>query len=252
MKPMLAKTYAGQKISGWLVSEKLDGVRAIWTGSELLSRNGKIFHAPAWFTDQLPVGVVLDGELFLSRQKFQTCVGYVRKKNPVDAEWRQLKYLVFDAPEHSGGFESRLEYCREVLTKSGSAVVVDHQPCKDKEHLQQIFTDLVAVGAEGVMLRAPGSKYENKRSKCLLKLKPHNSDEAVVIDHLPGEGRHRGRLGALVCKWRETVFNIGSGFTDTLRECPPEIGSNVTFMFQGLTDGGVPRFPVFVSDRGYE
>ena len=45
---------------GYLVSEKLDGVRALWDGSELRFRSGRPIAAPAWFTEALPA-TALDG-----------------------------------------------------------------------------------------------------------------------------------------------------------------------------------------------
>lgn len=252
MKPMLAKTYEMQNVTGWMMSEKLDGCRAIWTGSELLSRNGNKFFAPVWFTSQLPPGVMLDGELYLGRNNFQHGVGIIRKKNPIDSEWQTLRYCVFDAPERKGDFESRISFCTEILAKCEVGEVVAQTVCKGATHLQEFFSDLVAQGAEGVMLRNPGSAYEQRRSDNLLKFKPFGTDEAEVIGHQPGEGKHVGRLGALVCRWKDVVFNLGSGFSDTLRETPPQIGAQVSFVFQGLTDGGVPRFPVFLAERDYE
>lgn len=250
MKVMLAKPYESQDPKGWLMSEKLDGVRAIWTGSEFLSRNGNPFFAPEWFTAQLPA-CRLDGELWIGRGLFQSTVGVVRKKAPVDSEWQRVVFCVFDAPDAPGGFEARLDYCRQVVV-GGFARVVEQVVCRGASHLSEFFSDLVAVGAEGVMLRKPGSAYEAKRSGCLLKYKPVDSAEAVIVDHKPGEGRHLGRLGALVCRWKGVVFSVGTGFDDFLRENPPAIGRKVTFLFNGLTDGGVPRFPVFLMERNYE
>jgi DNA ligase-1 len=252
MKAMLAKTYENQHVTGWLMSEKLDGVRAIWTGAELISRNGNKFFAPAWFTDQLPAGVCLDGELHIGRGLFQKTVGSVRKKSPVDAEWQAIRYCVFDAPEHSGIFEKRLAYCAEILTGCQVAEVVEHVECKNQTHLEQYFAALVAAGAEGVMLRRHGSWYDQRRSENLLKMKPFVSEEAEVIGYQDGEGKHLGRLGALMVRWQGVVFGLGTGLSDAIREAPPRIGAQVSFVFQGLTDGGCPRFPVFLSERNYE
>jgi DNA ligase-1 len=252
MTPMLARTYETQNVEGWLMSEKLDGCRAIWTGSELLSRNGNKFFAPDWFTAQLPAGVMLDGELYIGRNAFQHGVSVIRKKNPIDAEWQTIRYCVFDAPECKGGFETRIAFCGEILAGCGIAEVVEQTVCKSDSHLQEFFSGLVALGAEGVMLRRPGSEYEQRRSDSLLKFKPFGSDEAEVIGHQAGEGKHLDRLGALICRWQNVVFNLGTGFSDALREAPPQIGAQVSFMFQGLTDGGVPRFPVFLAERNYE
>jgi len=252
MKLMLAKRYRNQNIKGWLMSEKFDGVRAIWTGSKLISRNGNVFNAPAWFVGQLPAGVILDGELFMDCCMFQKTVGIVRKKEPVDSEWAQIRYCVFDAPECPGGFEQRLSYCEKLLNECPVAVAVRHEVCRDEDHLRAFSEGLLARGAEGTMLRRPGSRYEGKRSDNLLKHKPQESDEAEIIDFDKGNGKHRGRMGAILCRWKGIRFKIGTGISDALRETPPARGAIVTFSFMGCTDGGVPRFPVFVAVRDYE
>ena len=74
--------------------------------------------------------------------------------------------------------------------------------------------------------------------------------EALVVGHQPGAGRHKGRLGALqVILPDGTEFSVGTGFSDADREAPPVIGSTITFRYQELSDGGVPRFPSFVGLR---
>ena len=97
------------------------------------------------------------------------------------------------------------------------------------------------------MLREPGSRYEAGRSNTLLKVKQFHDAEARVLEHLPGTGRHKGRLGALLVALADgTQFSVGTGFTDVQRENPPPVGSTITFRYQELTDRGVPRFPSFV------
>lgn len=62
---MLAKSYEPEKHdpSGWLMSEKLDGVRCYWNGSKMYTRNGNSFYAPKEWQDKLPK-IALDGELW--------------------------------------------------------------------------------------------------------------------------------------------------------------------------------------------
>ncbi len=251
-KPMLAKTYEGQDINGWLMSEKLDGVRAIWDGSRLFSRNGKEFFAPGWFTAQLPCGVPLDGELFIGRGQFQATVSIIKKNTPVDSEWSRIKYCVFDAPAFDGGFEERLAFCRISLAGSSVAAVVEHRECLGKSDMRKFFDNLCEQGAEGIMFRAPGSRYENRRSESLLKFKPYQSDEAVMIGVEDGKGRNAGKAGALVLKWKGVTFRVGSGLNDEIRANPPQVGTSITFGYCGLTDGGIPRFPTFIAERSYE
>lgn len=251
-RPMLAKAYVGQPVTGWLMSEKLDGVRAIWDGARLLSRHGNQFFAPAWFLAQLPAGVSLDGELFIGRGRFQSTVSAVRKKSPVDSEWRQLTYCVFDAPDAAGGFESRFAFCESVLGGSSIAKVVPHRKCTGQHDMERFFEELCGAGAEGIMLRAPGSSYVNRRSANLLKYKPFESDEAVMVGSEVGEGRFAGLVGALILKWGSVTFRVGSGMSEDVRMNPPKLGALISFTFCGLTDAGCPRFPAFLADRSYE
>ena len=52
---LLAEVYRNQvDVTKYLVSEKLDGVRAIWDGETLRFRSGKQINAPKWFVDGLP------------------------------------------------------------------------------------------------------------------------------------------------------------------------------------------------------
>jgi len=52
---MLPQVYTQQvDVSGWLMSEKLDGVRGYWDGKRMLSKNGNLFYPPAAFIKNLP------------------------------------------------------------------------------------------------------------------------------------------------------------------------------------------------------
>jgi len=244
----LAKNYSGQNVTGWLLSEKLDGVRALWDGKCLKSRNGKTFHCPSWFTESFP-SVQLDGELFTSRNCFQKTVGFVKKLYPIAKEWKQITYVVFDSPSIDAPFRIRSELISANVRSSGFIKPLQHLVCLNQKHLFEVYHELLSQGAEGVMIRNPNSSYEYKRTSNLLKLKPNLDDEAIVIGYQEGTGKHKGRLGSLVCKWNEVIFNIGTGFSDEERENPPKIGELITFKYQSLTDSGVPRFPAFLEER---
>jgi DNA ligase-1 len=100
------------------------------------------------------------------------------------------------------------------------------------------------------MLRQPGSKYEAGRSATLLKVKSFRDAEAIVIGHLDGAGKHKGRLGALQVRLPSGVeFSVGTGFSDKERGSPPAVGTTVTFRYQELSEAGVPRFPSYVGAR---
>ena len=241
---LLAESWDGNlDPAGWWISEKLDGVRAYWDGKQLLSRLGNVLHAPDWFIKDLPKHP-LDGELFLNRKSFQKTVAIVRRQDKSD-HWKQIKFLIFDAPGHGGKFEERLELIR-ALPAHTYALAHPHELCKGIAHLKEELARIEALGGEGLMLRQPESKYAVGRSSTLLKVKSFKDDEAVVIEHQAGAGRHKGRMGALLVRLANgTEFSIGTGFSDKERESPPPVGSTVIFRYQELSDGGVPRFPSY-------
>ena len=244
---LLAETWSeSHDPTGWWLSEKLDGVRAYWDGNRFLSRQGNVYHAPAWYIAALPK-TPLDGELWLDRKAFQRTVSIVRRHDEPDG-WRAITFRVFDAPAIAMPFEVRLAFLRDMLSDSSAHVQMLAQTrCIGRDHLQEELARIESLGGEGLMLRQPASPYEAGRSNTLLKVKSFHDAEARVVEHVAGRGRHKGRLGALrVMLPNGVCFSVGSGLSDAQREVPPPIGATITFRYQELTDGGVPRFPTFV------
>jgi len=236
--------------TGWWLSEKLDGVRAYWDGKQFLSRLGNPFHAPDWFIAQLP-DVALDGELWIDRKKFQRTVSIVRRQDKSD-HWKEVSFVVFDAPGLDKTFEQRQQFIVDCVQPLKASHLRPHeqQRCQGIGHLRQELTRLEALGAEGLMMRRAGSRYEVGRSSTLLKVKTFHDAEAKVIKHLEGAGKHKGRLGALMVELPDgTRFSVGTGFSDAERQAPPALGSFITFRYQELSDAGVPRFPSYVGVR---
>jgi DNA ligase-1 len=100
------------------------------------------------------------------------------------------------------------------------------------------------------MLHRADAPYVTGRSTVLLKLKPLQDAEAVVLEHLPGRGRHQGRLGASRVRSADgRVFRLGTGLSDALRDASPPVGSMLTYTHRGLTSGGLPRFASFLRLR---
>ncbi|MEO8700924.1 MAG: DNA ligase [Kofleriaceae bacterium] len=236
--------------SGWWMSEKLDGIRAYWDGEAFVSRLGNKFFAPDWFIEDLPADT-LDGELWVGRKMFQKTTSIVRS-GAAGQEWKNVQYVVFDAPNAKGGFEDRVAHAQKVLTRANAphARWHEHVLCEGIDHLREELARVEALGAEGLMLRKPGSKYDIGRSHSLLKVKTFHDAEATVVGHSPGTGKHKGKLGALIVELHGGIrFNVGTGFTDAEREDPPAIGTVITFRYQELSDDGVPRFPSWVGER---
>jgi DNA ligase 1 len=238
-------------VTQYLVSEKYDGVRAIWDGRVLKFRSGRVVNAPAWFIAKLPPQS-LDGELWLARENFEQLSGIVRKTEPVDEEWRQLKYMIFELPDGAGTFAERAARIREIVdaAKFPQLVAVAQTPIVSRAALQQRFDKIVADGAEGLMLHLASAPYSTGRSDVLLKLKPLLDTEAKVVEHVPGKGKYKGMMGALRVEMPDgRRFNIGTGFTDSVRKNPPPVGTTITYTYPSLTKSGLPRFASYLRVR---
>jgi DNA ligase 1 len=239
---------AGIDPTGYLVSEKLDGVRALWDGSNLHFRSGLRIAAPAWFTAKLPA-ISLDGELWLGRGQFDALSGIVRKAQPVDAEWRQVKYMVFELPQAAGTFAQRASQLPTVVRNAAwpALQAVAQFTLANPAQLQARLKTTVQAGGEGLMLHWANSLVATGRSDLLLKLKAVQDDEAVVVAHIAGKGKYLGLLGALDVKTPSGIrFKLGTGLSDVQRQQPPALGSTVTYTYRSLTPSGKPRFASFL------
>lgn len=236
--------------TGWWMSEKFDGLRGYWDGRKLWSRKGKSIYPPDYFLAELPRDVALDGELWIGRGKFEETLSTVLSETP-DERWQKVHFMVFDAPKTKGNFEGRMQFLQKTLPKENRFVkVVEQKRCEGAKQLQAERDRVVALGAEGLMLRQPESAYEPRRSPTLLKVKPFDDAEAIVIGHESGKGRFEGKLGALHVRTPEgKEFFIGTGFTDAQREAPPTVGTVITYRFRGVTAKGLPRFPSYLRVR---
>lgn len=245
LEPLLARNApANIDPRPYLVSEKLDGVRALWDGQALRFRSGRAIAAPAWFLAQLPK-TPLDGELWTARRGFDAVSATVRRTEPVDAEWRLVRYNVFELPAGEGSFEQRAEKLKAFA--SGVIVPVEQTRLASNAALRDKLKEVVAAGGEGLMLHRADSPVASGRSDLLLKLKPQADAEAVVVGHEAGKGRLAGQLGALELQTPEGVrFKLGSGFSDAQRRDPPPVGATVTYRYRDVTPGGKPRFASFV------
>jgi DNA ligase-1 len=252
---MLASVWrAGQDPSGFLVSEKLDGVRAFWDGQTLRFRSGRVIVAPAWFTAALPKQA-LDGELWLGRGRFDELSGMVRRASPVDSEWHQVQYMIFDLPQATESFSERAQRIQTVVAQGQKTWLqaVPQQRLADARSLQTLLKTTVQAGGEGLVLHRANALWSPGRSDALLKLKPQPDDDARVVGHLPGKGRHAGRLGALLLEMPDGQrFALGTGFTDAQRDAPPAVGSVATYRYRDRTPKGLPRFASFLRVRGAE
>lgn len=252
---MLAKNWqAGLDASVYLVSEKLDGVRAYWDGRVLRFKSGNPIAAPAWFIAALPK-TALDGELWMGRHSFDRLSGIVRRNVPVDTEWREVRYMVFDLPGAAGTFaerSTRLVALLESSTVDWLRPVVQFR-LADSAGLQAQLTSTAANGGEGLMLHRAQAHWQPGRSADLRKLKLVPDEDAKVVGHMDGKGKHAGRMGALLLETPDGKrFALGTGFTDAQRDAPPAVGAFVTYRYRDRTSAGLPKFASFLRVREAE
>jgi DNA ligase-1 len=249
---LLAETYtAGIDVTQYWVSEKYDGVRAQWDGKTLRFRGGGVVPTPAWFTSSFPAKP-LDGELWIGRNRFDALSGTVRKLEPVDAEWRQVRYLIFELPGAPGSFNERIQQMQALVSQAGVPWLQAVEQTRVSSHaaLMQRLDAVVRAGGEGLMLHRADAPYLTGRSDALLKLKPWLDAEAIVIGYTPGKGKYQGMTGALKMEMPDGKrFSIGSGLSDALRHQPPPIGTRITYRYQHLTKSGLPRHPRYLRIR---
>ena len=234
--------------TGHLVSEKFDGVRAVWDGQALRFRSGRPIAAPAWFTQRLPAQP-LDGELWLGRGRFEALSGLVRQHQPDGAGWQAVQYQVFELPAAGGAFAGRALALQALCAATAwpALQAVAHTPVASRAALAQRLAEVVAAGGEGLVLHRADAPQATGRSPYLFKHKPLHDAEAQVLAHLPGRGRLAGQMGALQVRTDSGVdLAIGTGLTDTDRQRPPAIGARITFTHRGFTVGGVPRFASYL------
>lgn len=309
---MLAETLdEGTKanIGQWFWSEKLDGMRALWipatrdlpidsikfankdrkkhklnwdgkVATGLWSRYGNVINAPGSFLDQLPEFPV-DGELYLGRGRFQELMGYVKKDYPIQSEWEQVNYLLFDAPKYTQIFQpgivnnpnykykfvgneypngkdlvdsaffiirlrKLINYYQENCPKQIRVHEQEILPISDniaKDYIIQKLLEITKAGGEGIIVKNAMAEWEPIRSKQMLKLKPLIDDEAIVAEYTDGKGRLEDMMGAIWVIWNGKKFKL-SGWTDHERTHAKElfpIGTKVTFTYRELTDEGKPK-----------
>ncbi|EKO3416776.1 DNA ligase [Vibrio fluvialis] len=241
----------GINIYEYWQSEKLDGIRAIWNGKQLLTRNGNPIYAPRWFTDPLP-DYALEGELWAGRGHFALVQQTVLDHTPSDEAWRKIDFMLFDMPDAAGDYTKRYYNLIHVVDSASSKHIkyIEHTPVLSEQELLRYLDTLVNDNGEGIMLRKVTARYQAGRSNDLLKLKKHQDAEARVVGYKIGNGKYKGLMGSVLVRTDEgTEFYVGTGFSDEQRLNPPEIGSLITYRYNGLTAEGKPRFARFVRVR---
>ena len=249
-KLFLLKTYKHDtNLTGWVMSEKLDGVRAFWDGKKLISRSGRVFHPSHIFTQDFPP-FALDGELWTKREDFEHIVSIVNSKDAQE-RWSELTYNVFEVPKQDGDLFDRLDILTSYLKEHPNTriSIIPQLKINKQSDMDAFYAKVISLKGEGIVVRDPSLAYYVGRRADALKHKPFMDEECRVISVLEGKGKFIGQMGAVECEFNEKIIKIGSGFTDKQREKGLKIGTIVSFKYYGLTHLGNPKYPVFLRIR---
>ena len=241
-----AGIYTDQNVTGWMMSEKLDGIRGYWDGSAMYTKSGKRLFVPSGFTKNFPP-FALDGELWSRRQDFEAIQSEVLRHG---GKWKGIGYNIFEVPTAKGGFIQRLNAAREWFRHHPNphVMIIKQTVCTSPQHLNEFLDAVIAEGGEGVMVKDPALGYVTGRTASLLKVKKAHDMEGTVIALTTN--KNTGELKSLTLELDNGIrFSLGNGFTDQERENPPPVGSIVTFKYYGFTKNGKPKFASFLHIR---
>ena len=158
----LGTDYAGQDLAGWFLSEKFDGCRAYWDGSQLWTRGGHVIPAPVWFTAGLPASH-LDCELWAGYGNREAA----RLATQFGKFTPDCRLLIHDCPTAKGNWQARMQGAPVTRYAAPVAFTV----CKGRRHLRAELRRILGHGGEGLVIRHPSAPYTIGRTASLLKVK---------------------------------------------------------------------------------
>ncbi len=272
-QPMLAhkwKDYENEVdwTKGVYISPKLDGTRCIFTNRGCFSRNGKSFVSfPHIGRELKPLfdknpSLILDGEIYAHKLKndFEKLMSLARKTKPtsqdlVESE-NNLQYWIFDCPSINGTYHERYSELKKLILnnyKDNKWIrLCIHTLIKNPSEIESKLQEWIQFGFEGLMCNSYDGKYEQKRSKNLLKYKLFQDIEVKVVNIVEGVGNRSGMMGYATLQMDngKTFDSNARGnedkYKEILRNKEDYIGKSVTVRYQNLTNDGLPRFPVIV------
>ena len=258
-EPMLAKDYTKEKVSFPVYSQpKLDGIRCIVRADGMWSRTGKkIISAPHIFESmkhlfEVDPNLIFDGELYADKfaNDFNAICSLVKKTKPTEHDLSEsakaIQYHIYDLPSHNTNFSIRMEVLSEINLPE-CCVVVLTDFVETEAGLMELYGKYINEGYEGQMVRLD-NKYENKRSKYLLKHKSFVDDEYTILGVKEGIGKLKGKAGALIFEGFESSINGNHKYLEEIWNRRDElIGKEATVKYFNLTPDGQPRFPKVIN-----
>lgn len=273
--PMLAKKYNDYAHRGdfwdqeWIIQPKLNGHRCVATQYGLFTRTGEkyvvcdhIARALDPIFNKFP-DAVLDGEFYNSelKQQLNETSKILRKQKPTSADISKatsiIQYWIYDGynidgMDQSAPYIDRHDAILELVLDSNYdplSILLNNEVYSDND-IQSYYNQLVESGEEGAMLRLKHGQYENKRSKTLLKLKPDDDSEFILLGVQEGKGDWGGKAKIITLQFGDKTFDANFKGTREeaeyfLKNYQPWVGKPVTIKYNGLTGLGTPNYGQF-------
>lgn len=245
---------------------KLDGQRCLAIVKNgkvtLLSRAGKEIETMDHIKKEIE-GIItpesffiLDGELYAHGLSFQDNMKLIKKVRP---ETVNVMYHIYDMVDTTKVYSERLNMLKAVrlallgINPDTKICDVETVLIGSREMLKGVHSKNLANGYEGTMIRHGDSPYEvNKRSNSLLKYKDFLDLACEIVDIEPSDARPE--QGVVICKHMGQIFRANPKMSheerkELLINKKDYIGKSAEIRYFELTDGGLPRFPVFVGVR---
>lgn len=252
-QPMLADKYDPSLHTGpYYASEKLDGIRALAYRGKLYTRSGNLIAAPQWFLDQIPEGT-FDGELYTGRKSFNKTSSTVMKKTPVDKEWKEVQYRIFDDHSSKNTYGKTLTALRKKLLpcneKTPQVCLEKQTLVDDPNEINSMKANIERLGGEGLMLRADSKYQPGVRSEKMLKVKTWIEREARVVgvNNKPDGSIKSFQMRFVGQPYEGETFNLA--VQSPKKKAEIRVGHLVTVSFFEYTKNGKPRFPKFKGIR---
>ena len=257
IKPMLAHEYGkhSHKVKfPCFVQPKLDGMRCLGNKEGLTSRTGSPIETMNHILKEIKdsgTGALLDGELYAHGKTFQENMKLIKKYRPGKSE--EVKYHVYDQVVEFS-FAERHNALQTILLNMGKNVVpVPTFVINNEEELATMHAEFLEQGYEGTMVRWGVTPYKVAgRSDGLLKYKDFKDIACEIVDIIPMDSRPD--QGLVVCKHNGQTFKATpkmshEGRRELLKDRDIFIGKMAEIRYFEKTDGGLPRFPVYVGER---
>jgi DNA ligase-1 len=222
-------------------------------------------------------GFVLDGEIMSS--SFQALMTQARRQSGAKAD--DTVFHVFDiiplADFRNGYWNTQQRKRLEILDKIAyvidkmanvvlvKGILVDLDTAAGRDQMDRYFSNALALGLEGIMVKDMEAPYECKRSVHWMKIKPVADFDLKVIQVVEGEGKYVGMMGALLCEGTDDGklirVSVGSGFSDEQRaeiwkNRRKALGQTAVVMCDAVTQSNTgeyslrfPRFKTFRDDK---